>query len=328
MVPPAVPTSLSGLSPLILGGAVFNTQYNPDPELMPVAALVRHAFANGINAIDTLPYYGSSEELLGKALAAVADEYPRSLYYICTKAGRVRLDEFDYSPAAIRALVLRSLQRLNTSYLDLVYAHDCEFVSYSQAMEALRELALLKKEGLIRHFGFSGYPLPHLVEIAKRCAEDPLVGPADAVLLYLNGCLQNTSLFDTGYAALKAHGVGVVLNGSILSMLLLRSQSTMDFHPASPALRAAAQQVARRLHDTYGEELAELATRFAMREMHTRHAPTVLGVLSIPELDLALANHALVSQNNDAERDAEMVASVKQWFGPHWNETWSSGIPH
>jgi aryl-alcohol dehydrogenase-like predicted oxidoreductase len=37
--------------------------------------------------------------------------------------------DFDYSPATIRRSVRRSLQRLHTQYLDVVYLHDVEFVA-------------------------------------------------------------------------------------------------------------------------------------------------------------------------------------------------------
>ena len=46
-----------------------------------------------------------------------------------TKCGRYGESDFDYSPATIRRSVQRSLERLHTSYLDVVYLHDTEFVA-------------------------------------------------------------------------------------------------------------------------------------------------------------------------------------------------------
>ena len=48
-----------------------------------------------------------------------------------TKCGRYGLtkEAFDYSPATIRHSVERSLSRLHTDYLDVVYLHDVEFVA-------------------------------------------------------------------------------------------------------------------------------------------------------------------------------------------------------
>lgn len=111
-----------------------------------------------------------------------------------TKCGRYGLtkDQFDYSPATIRASVNRSLSRLNTTYLDAVYLHDIEFVSeqvqprdaghhvlalsseseaYGLAkgdeakirgpgdqviLDAVAELRKMKEEGLVKKIGITG----------------------------------------------------------------------------------------------------------------------------------------------------------------------------
>lgn len=69
--------------------------------------------------------------MLGTALKALAREFPRSTYQLITKVGRYgpASSDFDYSPAALRASVRRSLRRLHTEYLDVVYLHDVEFVA-------------------------------------------------------------------------------------------------------------------------------------------------------------------------------------------------------
>jgi len=45
-----------------------------------------------------------------------------------TKVGRYPTG-FDYAPETIESSVARSLRRLHTSYLDVVYLHDVEFVA-------------------------------------------------------------------------------------------------------------------------------------------------------------------------------------------------------
>jgi len=45
-----------------------------------------------------------------------------------TKVGRYPAG-FDYTPETIESSVARSLRRLHTSYLDVVYLHDVEFVA-------------------------------------------------------------------------------------------------------------------------------------------------------------------------------------------------------
>jgi len=69
--------------------------------------------------------------VLGTALKALERDFPRSTYQLITKAGRYgpSPSDFDYSPTALRASVRRSLRRLHTEYLDVVYLHDVEFIA-------------------------------------------------------------------------------------------------------------------------------------------------------------------------------------------------------
>lgn len=330
---------ISDLPPLIIGGAVLNTQYSLDPSQLPITDIIRTAFSHRFNAIDTSPYYGQSEELLGHALTSVAAEWPRESYFLCTKAGRIQLDEFDYSRPAVRRSVLRSLQRLGTSYLDLVYMHDIEFVPELQVFEALLELAALKREGVVRHIGVSGYPVDFLLEVAVRCKADDAIGPLDAILSYSHGCLQNTRLFDLYDRFFAEAGIKKLMNGSILSMSLLRSGVTHLFHPAPQDLKDAVAGVALRLL-VDGVELADLATRFALRRWLFDTAPqpktgpltcnpktaVVLGVSTVEELNAAIAGYEQVKSQSGSDQDEALYARViKELGASHFNETWPSG---
>ncbi|OBA22693.1 Aldo/keto reductase [Metschnikowia bicuspidata var. bicuspidata NRRL YB-4993] len=337
------PYDLTDIPPLVIGGAVFNTQYSEDPESMPIRDILRVAFSKGLVALDTSPYYGKSEELIGNALSQISDEWPREKYFICTKAGRIRLNDFDYSRDLVRKSVLRSLQRLRTSYLDLVYLHDIEFVSEQQTYEALKELVALKKEGVIRNFGVTGYPVDYLLKIAMGSKNEYAgeIGPLDAILSYSNGCLQNTKLFEAHDRFMMEAGVRKVFNGSILSMSLLRSGKTHDFHPAPLALKGTCDQISQRLLEQDQVELAELATKYAIekslftsktdeenRLVWNKACSVVLGVSSVEELTSAIQGYEHVQANNNSN-DHQLYERVQRELGPeHLNETWPSGIDH
>lgn len=322
--------NIGGLPPLIMGGATLNTQYNDDPTRVPLVSMLRYAMDHGIRGIDTSPYYGPSETLYGNALDAIKDEYARDTYYICTKVGRIRLDEFDYTREHVRFSVQRSCARLKTTYLDLVYLHDVEFVELSQIFEALEELRSLKDEGIIRNFGLSGYPVPFLQYVAEKCCSIESIGPLDAVLSYCNLNLQNTILHDYYDRFKKDSHIKCLSNGSILSMSLLRSEETKSFHPCSRGLRDCAFKAAKFTQDSYNVELADLATRFAIKEWIGK-GPTVLGVSNIEELKTALTNYwAVVDNDNElSAEDQTMVDKIqKDIFAERMNEIWESGIPH
>lgn len=266
---PSVPLS-ADLPPLIMGTATFNSQYNPDPYALPTTELVYRALSNGVRAFDTSPYYGPAEELLGRALATdyVRSNFPRHTYRLLTKVGRVAASSFDYSPKWVRYSVKRSLRRLHTDYLDVVYCHDVEFVSPEQVLEAVRELRRIRDtEGTVHYVGISGYPVDVLCDLAELVLRET-GEPLDAVQSYANFTLQNTRLLTQGLPRLVAAGVDVVPNASPLGMGLLRRKgvpigSMGDFHPAPDGLRKAIHRVSE-WADAQGEKLEVIAIRFAL----------------------------------------------------------------
>ncbi|KAI5959355.1 hypothetical protein KGF57_002131 [Candida theae] len=316
-------SSLKGLPPFIIGGAVFNYQYHSNPNSLPVQDILRHAFELGYNAIDTSPYYGPSEEILGHALSEL--NVPRESYYVCTKAGRIKLDEFDYSRASVRQSVLRSLKRLQTTYLDLVYMHDIEFVSADEVIDALRELQSLQNEGVVKNIGVSGYPISFIYEVAMKWKQ--LEGtPLDAVMSYCHGCIQNNILFDYDSKLATDAGVDKIMNGSILSMSLLRSEPTHAFHPASPQLKAKVDDLAHQLKSDNGVELAELATKYAINEWIVKRGQSiVLGVSNLHELNVAIEAYEQLTRDGMVESDAKLIEQFQADLGEHFNESWSSG---
>jgi aryl-alcohol dehydrogenase-like predicted oxidoreductase len=265
---PSTPLS-AALPPLIMGTATFNSQYNADPYALPTTELVQRALSRGIRAFDTSPYYGPAEELLGRALATqfVQSNFPRDTYHLLTKVGRIGGSSFDYSPSWIRHSVRRSLHRLHTSYLDVVYCHDVEFVTPAEVVTAVRELRRLRDEGLLRYVGISGYPVDTLSELAETILRET-GEPLDIVMSYANFTLQNTRLHSRALTKLIAAGVDVVPNASPLGMGLLRRDgvpigSMGDFHPAPDALRRAVQGAAE-CASRHGERLEVIAIRFAL----------------------------------------------------------------
>lgn len=266
---PSTPLSTT-LPPLIMGTATFNSQYNADPYALPTTELVHRALSHGIRAFDTSPYYGPAEDLLGKALSspAISTSYPRNTYHLLTKVGRIASSSFDYSPPWIRASVRRSLNRLHTNYLDVVYCHDVEFVSSGEVLTAVRELRRLRdEEGLLRYVGISGYPVDVLSELAEMVLRET-GEPLDIVMSYANFTLQNTRLATMALPRLIKAGVDVVPNASPLGMGLLRRDgvpigSMGDFHPAPDALRGVVLDAAA-VADERGEKLEVVAIRFAL----------------------------------------------------------------
>ena len=124
--------------------------------------VVHTALKNGINLIDTAPWYGhgKSERVLGKALKGV----PRQAYYLNTKVARYQPDfenMIDFSAERTIKSVYESLERLGVDYIDCIQVHDPEFAPSIDIIikETLPALDLLRKAGLVKKIGMTGYPL-------------------------------------------------------------------------------------------------------------------------------------------------------------------------
>jgi aryl-alcohol dehydrogenase-like predicted oxidoreductase len=122
-----------------------------DKEILNLLALARDL---GINLLDTAPAYGTSEERLGGLL-----KNQRPDWILATKFGEEFIDgksQFDFSKAAAKKSIERSLQRLNTDYLDIVLVHsngdDTKIIEEDGIFEVLAEM---KKNGSVRAFGMS-----------------------------------------------------------------------------------------------------------------------------------------------------------------------------
>lgn len=125
------------------------------PDDVEAQMLLKMARDLGINLIDTAPAYGRSEERLGPLLRG-----QRQDWVIVSKVGEefeAGQSRHDFSAAHTRLSVERSLQRLETDFIDLVLVHsDGNDLHVLNECAVYQTLAELKREGKIRGFGFSG----------------------------------------------------------------------------------------------------------------------------------------------------------------------------
>lgn len=193
------------VSPLGFGafkiGRNQKTKYGADyalPDERQVARLLNAVLDMGIDYVDTAPAYGLSEQRIGAAIG-----HRRGEYTLSTKVGESFADgdsTYDFSAAAIRASVERSLRRLKTETLDLVFIHSHgDDRAILEGTDAVATLAALRDEGLIRAIGLS----------AKS------VEGAQAALEWANAIMVEYHCDDRSHEAViaeaAARGVGVVV---------------------------------------------------------------------------------------------------------------------
>src|SRR5215210_5410444 len=116
---------------LAFGGSSLGGEFGKIDESKGIRA-VHVAIENGINLIDTAPYYGrtTAEMVLGKALRGI----PREKYLPATKVGRYgkEQNDFDFSAERVTRSLDESLKRLGVKYVDFIRVHDLEFGSIDQ----------------------------------------------------------------------------------------------------------------------------------------------------------------------------------------------------
>lgn len=113
-------------------------------------ALVHAALDGGITLFDTAPSYGSSEERLGRALAARRREI-----VLATKGGYGVPGVPDWTGEVIRLGIDAALGRLRTDVVDVFLLHSCDAGTLLRD-DILHELERAKSAGKIRAAGYSG----------------------------------------------------------------------------------------------------------------------------------------------------------------------------
>ncbi|MCZ6678236.1 MAG: aldo/keto reductase, partial [Candidatus Poribacteria bacterium] len=256
--------------------------------------------------IDTSHHYGSSEEIIGKALTGYDGDC-----VICTKlAPRVGM-----TAAETVAGVEESLAALRQPFVDVLLAHDIQQVGEGRKsvdvilqrggmVDGFRQL---QREGRIRFIGVSG----RLAEVAAGVG----TGEFDVALSFNRFNLLDWSAEDELLPLARAHNVGVTVGGvfyqGFLSLpleLTLRRAENGLFWPWD-LTETQRERVLSRLEklvelvDNDLGALRRLAVRFALSE--PRIGVAVLGMKRASEVTENL------SAAEEGGLDAETVAQLK-----------------
>jgi aryl-alcohol dehydrogenase-like predicted oxidoreductase len=132
----------------------MSRSYLPLPDRDEMIAIIRAAVERGVTFFDTAQVYGpfTNELLVGEALESVREQV-----VIATKFGwelsTGTPNGLDSRPETIRSSVDRSLERLRTDTIDLLYQHRVDpEVPIEDVAGTVKELI---DEGKVRHFGLS-----------------------------------------------------------------------------------------------------------------------------------------------------------------------------
>ncbi|KPK85629.1 MAG: hypothetical protein AMS27_06705 [Bacteroides sp. SM23_62_1] len=176
--------------------------------------ILEYALDNGLYYWDTAASYGndriSSEERIGKILNGKRKEV-----FLVTKVEEREADKAKES-------IERSLNRLQTDYIDLLHVHSVESVEDAESLgengRVLEVLHQYRDEGIARHIGFSGHAS---AEGMKRAAE---LYDFEVMMIALNhnvpGGEEQFEEYAVPYAANKGMGV--------IAMKAIRPRETIE----------------------------------------------------------------------------------------------------
>ena len=181
----------------------YGTEYSL-PDEAEVSRLLNELLDLGINYIDTAPAYGLSEARIGAAIA-----HRRAEYILSTKVGETfenGVSTYDFSGGAVERSLERSLQRLKTETLDVVFIHsNADDLAIQRDTDAVATLQRLCEQKLVRQIGLS----------AKT------VAGAEAALAWADVLMVEYHLQDRAFepviAAARAAGIGIVVKKALAS---------------------------------------------------------------------------------------------------------------
>ena len=198
----------SGLavSPLALGTMTFGTSRWGSGEDDSRAVFNAYVDAGG-NFVDTANVYasGRSEEMLG---SFITERALRDSMVLASKSGF----SAGTGPHAggngakhIRAALEASLQRLQTDYIDVYWAHVWDAVT--PAEELLETMTSLVRAGKIRYWGMSNAPAWYVAQVATLAGARGMPGPIAMQYFY---SLTNRDIEDEHVPLAAEFGIGLL----------------------------------------------------------------------------------------------------------------------
>jgi len=143
------------VSAIGLGCMGMSTAFPPFPEKQDMVSLIRTAVERGVTLFDTAQVYGpfTNEALVGEALEPVRDQVAIATKFGFDVEGAIGPGALDSRPDTIRRSVEKSLERLRTDRIDLLYQHRVDpNVPIEEVAGTVKELI---EQGKVRHLGLS-----------------------------------------------------------------------------------------------------------------------------------------------------------------------------
>jgi D-threo-aldose 1-dehydrogenase len=292
-------------------------------------AIVRAAWAAGVNYIDAAPYYGfgQAERCVGDAMRRV----PRDEWVLSSKVGRLLQPRvvsngvegdrrpmpfeavYDYSYDGIMRSFEDSLQRLGLARIDILYVHDIGAMQHGNEahpglMRTLRDsgyraLEELRKGEVVRAIGIGVNEHQVLLEALEW-------GNWDAFLLAGRYTLLEQAPIEDLLPRCQKAGTSIVIGGPLNSGILA-GRDTWNYQPAPPEIVARANAI-EAVCDSHRVPLGAAALQFPLA--HPAVAAIIPGPRNVQEFhaNLDLLRHPIPARLWADLREAGLLHPAAQ----------------
>ncbi len=239
-------------------------------------SLIAKALESGINYFDTADLYedGENEIKLGKLLKS-----NRKKIVLASKVGNMRQPDGSTTWNASKAYILqaaeKSLQRLQTDYLDLYQLHGGTIEDNID--ETIEAFELLKQQGKIRYYGISSIR-PNVIR--------EYVSKSNITSVMMQYSLLDRRPEEICFDLLEKNQISVVTRGSVAQGLLINK-------PAKPYLNYTEKEVVKAAQaiqqiSILDRSNAQTALQFALVPQVVGSA--VVGIRTVEQLEDAVAS--------------------------------------
>lgn len=271
--------------------------YSSDDPFFERRKVILGAFDRGIYSFDCADHYGapevgSSEKLLGRILASDLKPY-RDQLVITTKVG-YRTIPGPYGHFLSRKTILqsidRSLERLNTDYVDIYYAH--RFDPNTDLWETARALDQVVRDGKALYIGISNFNADQAQTISRMFEDLGTPYTVDQVSYNLLNRKPETSGL---VKEIKRENKGIVAYGPLAEGLLsdrFLDGIPEDF-PIHPTSRYVFKDGTEKVHEKLvalnkiaqdrGQTLSQMALSWLLHDKVV--SSVILGTTSLEHLD-------------------------------------------
>lgn len=293
------------LSRLMLGTVQFGMRYGianrtGQPDYGQVRAIIAAAVAGGVNCFDTAAAYGTSEELLGRALQELN---LREAVTVVTKVRPLIPAELENSKTAsqaIRESVDESRRRLRMDCLPVVLFHREADAAFVDTLMSLRD------EGRLRYAGVSCDNRPgRAVDFARDDRISALQLPANV--------MDSRHARSGAFQEAAARGVALFIRSVFLQGLLIMPEEQIPL-----ALRdiVPPRRLLAKIANEAGMGLAELCTRYMLAREEATCLLTGVETEAQVRANIEMIRRGPLPDDMRAEIDAQVVGIRDELITP------------